>query len=103
MVARDTTPTSTVITWREPSFDGGSPITGYTVEMKEPYSTRWTPANKEPIEETTFLVKRLKENENYQFRVVAHNLAGPGKPSQSVNVTAKYPFGKTSSFHLPVT
>ena len=75
---------------------------GYTVEMKDKFSSRWSKVNRDLVQETTLMVPNLKENQDYQFRVVAENKAGPGKPSQEVRVTAKYPFGK-QQFLLPST
>ena len=90
----DTTPTSVILSWTQPESDGGSPILGYTVEMKDKFSSRWSKVNRDLVQETTLTVPTLKENQDYQFRVVAENKAGPGKPSPEVRVTAKYPFGK---------
>ena len=90
----DLSPTSVTLTWTPPSSDGGSPITGYTVEMKDKFSTRWTKATRELISETTVVLPDLKEKEEYQFRVIAENKAGQSKPSPELQVTAKYPFGE---------
>ena len=61
--------------------------------MKDRYSTRWTKA-KDMVTEETFQLTNLKENNEYQFRVIAENKAGPGEPSPAVNVTAKFEFGE---------
>lgn len=34
------------VKWSSPYSDGGSKITGYIVEMKEPYSSRWSQVTK---------------------------------------------------------
>ena len=39
--------------WEAPSTDGGSPITGYEVERKEPKSNRWTKITKTPVQVRT--------------------------------------------------
>ena len=41
----DITNDSMVLSWGKP-FDGGSPITDYILEKKEPYSSKWTPVTK---------------------------------------------------------
>lgn len=46
------------------------------------------------VTEETFQLNNLKENNEYQFRVIAENKSGPGEPSPTVNVTAKYEFGE---------
>jgi len=43
----------------------------------------WTPCNAKPISGTTFTVPNLIEGSEFEFRVVAINDAGPGKPSKS--------------------
>jgi len=43
----------------------------------------WTPVNTKPISGTTFTVPNLIEGSEFEFRVVAINDAGPGKPSKS--------------------
>jgi len=43
----------------------------------------WTPVNAKPISGTTFTVPNLVEGSEFEFRVVAINDAGPGKPSKS--------------------
>uniref|UniRef100_A0A915KHC4 Titin n=1 Tax=Romanomermis culicivorax TaxID=13658 RepID=A0A915KHC4_ROMCU len=67
--------------WKAPESDGGSPITGYIVEKKARRDKNWSKALEihEPVNRTT--VKGLKENDEYQFRIRAVNIAGPGEPS----------------------
>ena len=43
----------------------------------------WTPVNTKPISGTTFTVPNLIEGSEFEFRVVAINGAGLGKPSKS--------------------
>ena len=35
--------------WEPPTNDGGSPITGYDIERKDPKSNRWVRINKAPL------------------------------------------------------
>ena len=93
----DYSPTKITITWTPPESDGGSPITGYFVERKEKTSSRWVRVTKETITETTFTSTGLTEGTEYQFRVYAENLAGPGPASEPSDLQkAKHPFGKDS-------
>ncbi|XP_072180965.1 twitchin-like [Diadema setosum] len=85
--------TKITITWTPPESDGGSPITGYHVERKEKTSSRWVKITKELVTETTLTAKGLSEGSEYQFRVIAENLAGPGPASEPSDLQkAKLPF-----------
>ncbi|UYV79450.1 unc-22 [Cordylochernes scorpioides] len=65
--------------WLPPDTDGGKPITEYIVEMKEKAATDWVEAARST--KNTVSVSNVKENNSYQFRVKAVNLAGPSVPS----------------------
>ena len=57
---------------------------GYIVEkMPARGHGNWTPVNMTPVKETTFKVPNLIEDSEWEFRVVAVNDAGPGKPSKT--------------------
>ena len=72
------------VKWVEPEWDGGSPITGYWLEMSSPDSTRWSRVNRKPIEsgKRMYKIGGLKEGRDYIFRVAAENLAGIGDWSE---------------------
>ena len=80
----DTTPRSIGLKWQKPKSDGGSPIQGYIVERREPgVHDEWKPVNTNPIVGTHYSVPNLEEGHGYEFRVIAVNDAGPGKPSKA--------------------
>ena len=86
-----------VITWTPPNSDGGTPLTHYVIEKKEPKSTRWSQVTKEKVKESTFKVEDLIEGKEYEFRVAAVNKAGQGPFSVlSEPKTTKLPLGKNS-------
>lgn len=88
------------IKWSSPLNDGGSPITGYTVERK-PYSPtgegRWLKCNYTNVTDTNFKVTALGEGEVYEFRVIAKNANGVySTPSESTGaVTCKAEYSKS--------
>lgn len=83
------------LVWKEPVSNGGSPITGYIIEKKDKYSTMWEKALETDSPLPKALVTGLIEGNDYQFRVMAVNKAGPSEPSDaSKTFTAKPRFRK---------
>ncbi|XP_052452031.1 obscurin-like isoform X6 [Carassius gibelio] len=75
-------PEFVTLSWFTPLSDGGSPITGYRVEMRLVDSALWLPCHTEPVCNTEFLVENLIPGAGYRFRVAAINRAGVGEPVQ---------------------
>jgi hypothetical protein len=91
---REITADAAKLTWVPPTEDGGSPVTSYTVEMKQPMDYKWMTVSAEAtISLPEHTVTGLRESVDYIFRVSASNKAGTGKPSEPSEV-AKY--GKCS-------
>lgn len=79
--------------WRAPRSDGGAPITEYIIEKKPKNSPFWKEAVRVPAPKSKpgdeaaagnvlkATVPDLAEGEEYEFRVVAVNKAGPSEPS----------------------
>merc|ERR1712223_2233111 len=68
--------------WNEPLDDGGSPITGYIIEQKSRHDLEWTEATRIEGNRRKGTVSGLTEGEEYQFRIIALNKAGPSEPCQ---------------------
>lgn len=89
------------VTWKKPKSDGGSDITGFVIEMKEPFSSRWVTVGKTGPTDTTFMATALTEGNQYEFRVAGENKAGIGAFSNATApVLAKRPYGRFSIFLL---
>lgn len=73
--------TSVKLNWDEPETDGGSAISNYILEMRKDGDFKWKQVTEEIIINREFTVRGLKENEKYEFRVAAENLAGVGSHS----------------------
>lgn len=76
---------SVTLKWAPPQNDGGRPISHYTVEMKDKFSPDWVEVAKTDDSNPEATVEGLKEKMVYQFRVRAHNKAGPGAPSEETD------------------
>lgn len=74
---------SITISYSAPSNDGGSPIIGYHIERKERKSSRWVKVTREPTLDLIYCVSGLVQNNKYEFRVYAENVAGLSEPSES--------------------
>ncbi|CAM4765861.1 unnamed protein product [Rotaria magnacalcarata] len=68
--------------WEKPKKDGGNPVTGYNIEMREKGRNNWTPCNTIPVRGKEYTASNLREGRSYEFRVAAVNEAGPGAPSK---------------------
>lgn len=79
------TPSSLVLSWSGPSYDGGSPITEYIVEMQSfgpSESTDWSVLTSK-CKDTTYQVRSgLQSQGEYRFRVRACNAVGVSDPSE---------------------
>lgn len=79
------TPSSLVLSWSGPSYDGGSQITDYVVEMQSfgpAESGEWSVLTSE-CKDTTYRVRSgLHAQGEYRFRVRACNAMGVSEPSE---------------------
>ncbi|XP_078481079.1 immunoglobulin-like and fibronectin type III domain-containing protein 1 isoform X2 [Ciona intestinalis] len=70
--------TSIGIKWDEPSNDGGSSVTGYSVEMRE-VGGDWSSVTSSHVKGTTAQLDNLVPENEYEFRVSAKNSTGKGR------------------------
>jgi len=99
--AHDVLATSMKIVWNAPTKDGGTPIIGYHVERRSKISKHWVFLNKDPLPDTSLVVKDLFEDMVYEYRVTAVNKMGAGKPSDpSPPITARNPWSQSLSQFL---
>ncbi|KAF3843845.1 hypothetical protein F7725_002694 [Dissostichus mawsoni] len=71
------------VTWKPPTKDGGSPISGYHVEVAEARpELKWLRVNTRPIKELSFRIDDgIKPEKKYVIRVRAINTVGVSDPS----------------------
>jgi Fibronectin type III domain len=78
--------------WNAPEDDGGIPITGYVVEKRDTKKGIWVPVSN-LCPGTEIRVPKLKEGEEYEFRVMAENTMGTSEPLMTTKpIIAKDPF-----------
>ena len=78
------------VSWEEPSSNGGSAVTGYTVQWKEA-SGSWDTAadvSEATVTDTSYTITGLRIQVEYAVRVIATNSAGDGPASGEVKETA---------------
>uniref|UniRef100_A0A8C3S6J0 Titin n=1 Tax=Chelydra serpentina TaxID=8475 RepID=A0A8C3S6J0_CHESE len=76
----DSTRSNITIGWTKPLFDGGAPVTGYTVEYKKTDETDWSIAIQN-LRGTEYTVIGLTSGSEYVFRVKSINKVGASDPS----------------------
>lgn len=67
---------SVTLKWNKPKNDGGSKVTAYQIEFRQPDSDVWEIANSYPVKGNDFTVENLQTGKTYEFRVKAKNAAG---------------------------
>ena len=100
--ASDIDNSSLTLAWYGSTFDGGSIVTGYVVEMSswpitsdsaQPEATDWTVLTAE-CHSTSYIVTGLDSSREYIFRVKAVNVHGASEPS---SVSEPVSFSNSSS------
>lgn len=81
-----------MLNWSDPDDDGGSDVTGFIIERREPKMHTW----RQPIETPSSKceIVGIIEGQEYIFRVVAKNKYGCGPPVDLGPIRAVDPQGK---------
>ncbi|KAM7424245.1 hypothetical protein PAMA_000540 [Pampus argenteus] len=77
----DISDTSISLKWRAPERIGSAELEGYGVEYCKEGTDEWIPAIEGLTDRTSLLIKGLTTGDKLQFRVRAHNMAGPSAPA----------------------
>jgi hypothetical protein len=95
----DITKQSCSLSWKAPETDGGAEIIGYHVERCAGQSSRWIRITKDLIQDRSFAVQELIEDNMYEFRVYAVNKVGDGPAGpKSDPIKARDPWGMFCHF-----
>lgn len=90
------------LAWNPPTDDGGSKITNYVIEKREDNRKSWVHVSNDP-KECAYVVTRLTENHEYEFRVMAQNKFGVGPPLVSEPEKARNLFSESIMFSVSAT
>ena len=105
----DSETSSLTLAWYGSTFDGGSMVTGYVVEMScwpitcsrgPPDASDWQILNSETRMSTSFVVTGLDKDKEYIFRVKAVNAQGhspPSKVSEPVSLSSNQASGSSGN------
>ncbi|XP_076821104.1 immunoglobulin-like and fibronectin type III domain-containing protein 1 [Clavelina lepadiformis] len=74
--------TAISIAWKEPTCDGGSPVTAYYVEARQD-GGEWFPVPSSAVKGTTASLENLTPESDYEFRVCGKNSTGKGDWGES--------------------
>lgn len=89
------TENSVELTWKPSKSDGGTPITSYTIEIRESRRSMWGKHGTVEATATKFTAKKLVVENEYLFRIKAINAEGESPPlNGEESVTPKQKLGK---------
>ncbi|RJQ24382.1 fibronectin type III domain-containing protein [Candidatus Parcubacteria bacterium] len=86
LAATPTSPTQINLTWNAPSNSGGSPITGYKIEVRSGTSS-YTTLTSTQNSTTKYSHTGLTTGTTYSYRISAINSVGIGSPSSESSAT----------------
>ncbi|XP_012582235.1 PREDICTED: immunoglobulin-like and fibronectin type III domain-containing protein 1 [Condylura cristata] len=70
----------TALTWAAPRGPSRAHITEYLTEKRQRGSNTWTAVNKQPVPDRRWTVMDIWQGCQYEFRIMAVTLSGPGAP-----------------------
>ncbi|XP_045510204.1 titin-like [Colias croceus] len=69
--------------WGTPEWDGGAPLLGYNIAIRDVTKTMWIEVGKVDANNLQFNVRDLNENHTYMVRIYARNEIGLSEPLES--------------------
>ncbi|XP_059058380.1 obscurin, partial [Achroia grisella] len=73
--AADVSDTEVLLRWKQPKYDGNSPVVCYSLQYKEGDSVEWKDVANN-IDHEFYVVRNLKSDTSYQFRLSSRNRIG---------------------------
>lgn len=72
-----------LVTWGIPESDGGAPLEGYNIAIRDSKRTMWIEVGRVTADTLKFNIKDLQENRDYLIRIFARNEIGLSDPLES--------------------
>lgn len=72
-----------VLEWGAPETDGGAPLEGYNIAIRDLKRTMWIEVGRVPADVLKFHIRDLQEDHEYVIRVFARNEVGLSEPLES--------------------
>lgn len=76
-------PNAIVIEWGIPEWDGGSPLLGYNIAIRDTKKTMWMEIGRVTKGVQKFTIRDLQEDHEYMIRIFAKNEIGLSDPLES--------------------
>lgn len=72
-----------MIAWGIPETDGGAPLEGYNIAIRDTKKTMWMEVGKVAAPIQKFTIRDLQEDHEYLIRIFARNEIGLSEPLES--------------------
>ncbi|CAD7002841.1 unnamed protein product [Ceratitis capitata] len=72
-----------IFEWGIPESDGGAPLLGYHIAIRDMKKTMWIEVGRVPAGVQRFQIRDLQENHEYMIRIFAKNEIGLSEPLES--------------------
>lgn len=76
-------PNINIVEWGIPESDGGAPLEGYNIIIRNVKKSMWMEVGRVPADCQSFNIKDLAEDEEYLIRIIARNEVGNSDPLES--------------------
>ena len=77
----DATPNEATLSWEDGESDGGSPIDGYNVYIREKGAKQWKKVTKTVTKTRSHVLTELDTEKEYEAQITAVNDVGESEPS----------------------
>lgn len=74
---------ASVFEWGVPESDGGAPLEGYNIAIRDIKKTMWIEVGRVPADIQKFQIKDLQEDHEYLIRIFSRNEIGLSEPLES--------------------